>query len=105
MLGENPAIEWGALAFSLAVAAYTFRGSERRLATMLAGAGFLVWLLALTVLGHSAAHTPVLVLGSVTVAFAMLGELRARARAHDCHCHACVSSSTEIAPGERTALS
>src|SRR5690606_18692540 len=105
-LGNNPAIEWGALVFSLAAATFTFRHrSLSRLPAVFAGAGCVVWVLSRTSSSHPAACTPVLVGGSITVAVAMLVQLRVTARGYDCHCHACVADSTELAPpGERAAL-
>ena len=107
VLGGHPAVEWSAFTLSLMAAAFTFRHVQPfggRLAPSVAGAGFLIWLLALTLVDRGAAHTPLLVAGSLTVAASMLVALRIHAKENACGCHVCATESADIAPGERAAL-
>lgn len=68
-------------------------------------AGFLTWLLALTLVSHGAAHTPLLVAGSLTVAVSMFMAIRQNHRAADeCGCHACATEADDVAPGSRAAI-
>lgn len=107
VLGGHPVIEWSAFGLSLLAAAFTFRHLHPyggRVAPAAAAVGFLLWLLALTLVHRGAAHTPMLVAGSLTVAGAMLVALRAHAKVSACGCHVCATESAEIAPGERAAM-
>lgn len=80
-------------------------GRLRRGTTGASLAGFVLWLVALTIVHDGPAHTPVLVAGSLTVAAALAAELwLAHRERHDCECHVCASGADEITPAERAAL-
>lgn len=86
MFAGNPAIEWSAITLSLFLVTLSMRHTKDALfrpTVLAAAAGYIVWLLALTALSATPAHTPLLILGSLTVALGVLVDVR-NSR-HVCH--------------------
>lgn len=85
-LGGNPVIEWSAIGLSLFLVTLSMRHTKDALlrpTVLIAAAGFILWLLALTTISTGSLHTPLLVVGSLTVALSVLVDVR-NSR-HVCH--------------------